>query len=118
MKPNIQPPDWVFKVVWPILYFTIFISGLLCIGKCSTIGWTSAFGGSLPVRATFFYLQLFFNLIWTTIFFGFKKPLIAFADLILIITFTVLFMVETNNVILIPYLLWLLFAGYLNYLYI
>ena len=106
MKPSIQPPDWVFKLVWPILYFTIFLSGFLCLGKCSNSAWT------------FFYLQLFFNLIWTTIFFRLKKPVLAFVDLILIVIFTILFMLETKNIILIPYLIWLLFAGYLNFLYI
>lgn len=98
-----KPPAWVFNVVWPILYFTILLSGIQCVNKCSTLGWT------------FFYLQLFFNLIWPIIYFKLNKKVTSFFVLILIIIFTLLFILETNNIILIPYLLWLIYAGFLSF---
>ena len=69
---------------------------------------------------TIFLVQLGLNLIWTTIFFRLKMPLLALIDLILIFsltvyTFTLFF--EINKIaayLLIPYLLWLIVAFSLN----
>lgn len=105
-KSKLTPPDWVFGVVWTILYILIGLS----------------FGLNKPNKddtklIVFFTLQLFFNLIWTSIFFKFKMIKLALFDLFLTLLFTILYFIESNNIgkyLLIPYILWLLLAFYLN----
>ena len=66
---------------------------------------------------TYFSLQLFFNLIWTTIFFKLQMTRLALFDLFLIILFAVLYFIKSSEIskyLLIPYLLWLSLAFYLN----
>ena len=68
----------------------------------------------------FFGIQLFLNLIWSNIFFKQKNPKLALLDLILIIIFTIITIIQFYKIsiyaayLLIPYILWLLFALYLN----
>jgi tryptophan-rich sensory protein len=107
------PPSYVFGIVWPILYVLMGISFLLvwknkkCFPYCSPL--------------TYFLIQLGFNLIWTTLFFVMKKPLLALLDICLIIYFAI----QTYNrfikidrlaaYLLVPYLLWLLIAFSMNF---
>lgn len=107
------PPSYVFGIVWPILYLLMGISFLLvwknkkCFPYCSPL--------------TYFLIQLGFNLIWTTLFFVMKKPLLALLDICLIIYFAM----QTYNsfikidrlaaYLLVPYLLWLLLAFSMNF---
>ena len=107
------PPSYVFGIVWPILYVLMGISFLLvwknkkCFPYCSPL--------------TYFLIQLGFNLIWTTLFFVMKKPLLALLDICLIIYFAI----KTYNrfikidrlaaYLLVPYLLWLLLAFSMNF---
>ena len=69
---------------------------------------------------TFFCIQLAFNLIWTTLFFKQKKPLLALLDIGVILLFTLLTYEKFLKVskfaayLLIPYIVWISFAGYLN----
>lgn len=111
-KSSLSPPSWVFSVVWPILYTIMTISlyfvwsNKKCYPFCKPI--------------YFFIIQLIFNLIWTTLFFKMKKPLLAFIDICFIIVFTFITIKEfykidkISSYLLVPYLLWLLFASYLN----
>lgn len=111
-KPDLTPPNYVFSIVWPILYAMMAVSSYriwkleTCVGFCHPL--------------VIFSIGLAFNLIWTTLFFKLKKPKLALLDLALIIIFTVwtikLFypLDKTAAYLLIPYLVWLLFALYLN----
>jgi len=111
-KAPLSPPDWVFGTVWPILYTLLTISLLLvwtdkkCVPYCKPL--------------TFFFIQLAFNLSWTTVFFRYKKTKLSLFITILIIGFTLYTYTQFNPInktasyLLIPYLLWLLFATYLN----
>lgn len=106
------PPNYIFGIVWPLLYCLMIISFLLvwnskkCFPYCSPL--------------TFFLIQLGFNLIWTSLFFKFKMPLVALVDIILIIYFALETYYKFKNInklagyLLIPYLLWLLLAMSLN----
>ena len=106
------PPSKVFGIVWSILYILLFISFFLvwndkkCFPYCNAL--------------TFFLIQLVLNLSWTTIFFKFKKPIIALVSIILIILFTLLtfkLFIKINKTaayLLIPYISWLLLASSLN----
>tara|TARA_Y100000816_G_C26104218_1_gene586144 strand:+ start:2684 stop:3067 length:384 start_codon:yes stop_codon:yes gene_type:complete len=106
------PPSYVFGIVWPILYAMMAVSFFLvwknkkCFPYCSPL--------------TMFFIQLGFNLIWTTLFFKFRLIKVAFIDLIIIIIFTLLTMKEFAKIshlatyLLVPYILWLLVAFSMN----
>jgi translocator protein len=108
-KSPLTPPDYVFSIVWPILYLMIFGSiGINLYNK-------PKFCLNCPI--TFFGLQLIFNLIWTTIFFRYKQILLGLIDLLLVIIFTIIYMTKVNDIslyLMIPYICWLCFAFYLN----
>ena len=72
------------------------------------------------VALVYFMIQLFFNLIWTKLFFSLKKPILALIDIILILIFTLITyykfskISKTASLLLLPYIIWLSFALYLN----
>jgi benzodiazapine receptor len=111
-----SPPNWLFGPVWTVLYFIIAI-----------VGWRFwlGFWGSPKEKLRkpvfkFYFLQLFFNAIWSPLFFGAHLVELAFIDLLLTIIFTFKTLREAEKVNptagywLIPYLLWLCFALSLN----
>ena len=111
-QSSLSPPGYVFGIVWPILYtmmgaslyFTV--TNKKCVGICRP----------LP----FFFTQLAFNLMWTTVFFKLRMKRTALALIFVILFFTILTFKELLSVsniaakLLVPYILWLSFAGYLN----
>ena len=110
-QPPLSPPGWVFPVVWTILY--------LLMGEASYRIWVS--GSPQTKRAlTAYGVQLFLNFLWPLVFFGGQMYLTAF--LILLALWVAIFITmrrfskidETAGDLLIPYLLWVTFAGYLN----
>ena len=112
-KSSLTPPDYVFGIVWPILYLMIFGSIGLTLYNDPNF--------CLDCPFTFFVIQLVFNLIWTTIFFRYKQILLGLIDLILVIVFTVIYMTKVSGIslyLMIPYICWLCLAFYLNlYIY-
>lgn len=109
-KPALSPPGWLFPVVWTILY--------ILMGIASYFVWTS--DKPNQVALIVYIIQLFFNFFWSIIFFNFELYLFAFVWLVilwlLILTTTILFyqIVKISGYLMIPYLLWVTFAGYLN----
>jgi len=111
-KSPLTPPNWVFGTVWPILYVLLGISFLKisnnenCKGLC------------LPL--VFFLIQMVLNVSWTTVFFRYKKTKIALIMILVIIgltykTYEEMKLIDTTaSNLLIPYLVWLSFATYLN----
>lgn len=113
-QPPLSPPGWIFPVVWSILYTLMGISLYLI--------WNSGANKDEKRRAfVFFAAQLFLNFIWSPIFFGSRQFLLAFIVLILMWIFTLGMIVSFYKIskpaglLQIPYLLWLTFAGYLNF---
>ena len=108
-KPALSPPAWIFPVVWSVLYI------LMGIGVARVYIKTE----KVPI---IYIVQLFFNFMWPIIFFNFNAYLLAFiwlvALIILVIIMTVKFykIDKVAGLIQIPYILWLLFAGYLNFM--
>ena len=112
-KSSLTPPDYVFRIVWPILYIMMFVAAFLikksnkCTGFCTPL--------------VYFTIQLLINLSWTTVFFGLQMKRTAFIMILLIIGFTLVTYTEFIKIneyaayLLIPYIAWLGFAGYLNY---
>ena len=110
-KPLFAPPNWIFPPVWSILYFTMFAALLLYIFKPAQ----NKISGYI-----YFAAQLTLNLLWTPVFFGLKNIVLAliviiFLDIFVILTIKSFYKVsKISGVILIPYLIWILFATYLN----
>jgi len=113
-QPPLSPPGWVFPVVWTILY--------LLMGEASYRIYTSgADAASVRSALKAYAVQLALNSIWSPIFFGLQMYLLAF--FILIALWIAIFITlrrfssidETAANLLLPYLLWVTFAGYLNF---
>ena len=106
-KPPLSPPAIVFPIVWTILYALMGISAYIVMEK----------GGC---DSTLYSLQLFVNFLWPIVFFGFQAYLFAFALLLVLIGLVVGMIVtfyrcdKLAGYLQIPYLIWLLFAAYLN----
>ena len=110
IKPVLSPPKIIFPIVWTIIYILLGVSNFL-INK----------NGKKEVPNLIYYVGLAINLIWPFIFFNFKEYLIALIWLFILIAFVILMMIEYFKInklafyLQIPYILWLLFAFYLNY---
>lgn len=104
VKSNLNPPGYVFGIVWPILYLLMGI----------TIWRTYS------VIKNLFYVQLFLNAIWSWLFFSFHLPLIALLDiwLLIFINLKILLLIlkedKLATFLFAPYIMWLFFASYLN----
>lgn len=111
-QPLLSPPAWLFPVVWTILYTLMGIASYLVATSDKTYRARSAL--------TFYGIQLAFNFLWSIVFFNLEAYWVAFVWLVLlwglILITTVLFyrISKTAGYLLIPYLLWVTFAGYLN----
>jgi len=107
--PSFNPPSWVFGPVWTTLY--VFMS----VAAWST--WKKTFDKKILL---IYFVHLFFNAIWSIIFFGFHEIGFALIDLIIIIFFIILLMkiYFRDNLIsfylIIPYFLWSSYALILN----
>ena len=112
-KPPLAPPGWLFPVAWTILY--------ILMGLASYRVWTSdARKAGKQTAGVYYALSLVFNFGWPIIFFNAEKYLAAFIWLCLMWICTLLATVrfwKTDNAagwLMLPYLLWTTFAGYLN----
>ena len=103
-KSELNPPSYVFGIVWPILYVLMMISAYLAYKKIYGI----------------FLIQLVFNAAWSWLFFRFQMPLISLIDIYLLIAlnlYITALMYRENKlafILFIPYVLWISFASYLN----
>ena len=103
-KSDLNPPSYVFGIVWPILYILMMISAFLSYKKVFSI----------------FIIQLFFNAAWSWLFFRFQMPLIALLDIYLLIALNIYIlnlMYKENKLAFLlftPYVFWISFASYLN----
>ena len=112
-QPPLSPPGWVFPIVWSVLY--------LMMGYASYRVLTSgAEAGTVRRALTFYAIQLFLNFLWPILFFGFGWYFAAFVLLLVLWAFIYLTMHwfgmadAPAETLLLPYLLWVTFAGYLN----
>lgn len=113
-RPSFSPPNWLFGPVWVTLYILMGISIYLIWQK---IEQNKTARGAMWL----FWIHLFFNAIWSIIFFGLQNPGLAFINIIIIWLLIIALMVKFWKVnrwatyLLIPYLLWVSFASVLNY---
>jgi len=114
VKSSITPPDFVFPIVWTILYLLIAIALYFV--------WISANKKQKKLVVLIFGANFIFNILWSYLFFTLQNPVIALVDLIFI-WLSILMMIQLSwkinrkaGYLLIPYFLWVSFAGLLNYL--
>ena len=109
-KPPLAPPGWLFPVVWTVLY--------VLMGTASYLVLTSGRPNGLALLV--YGVQLLFNFFWPLFFFNMQAYLFAFVWLVLlwllILAATILFFRISRPAgwLMVPYLLWVAFAGYLN----
>lgn len=110
-KPPLAPPNWLFPIVWTILYIMMGIASYLVYTA------TDRQNSALPLYG----IQLVFNFFWSIVFFNLQWYLFAFVWLILlwllILLTTMRFFQSTRaaGFLMLPYLFWVTFAGYLNF---
>jgi benzodiazapine receptor len=104
IKSPLNPPGYVFGIVWPILYLLMSISAFRTFNETKNL----------------FLIQLLFNAIWSWLFFAFQMPFIALLNIWLLIYLNIKLNLKMFNqdklsgFLFIPYILWLFFASYLN----
>ncbi len=112
-RSELTPPNYVFGTVWSILYAMIAISGFLI--------WESRPFSGLSGVKRLYISQLILNWTWTPLFFGYQLTGISLICLAAIVTLVAILVVRTyknlttSSILLIPYLLWITFASYLNF---
>ncbi len=110
VSPNFAPPAILFPIVWTILYILMGVSyGILKSNSLTD-----------DRINLIYYWQLFVNLLWSIFFFVFKWRLFSFIWILLLIVLVVLMIKEfykknkIAGLLQIPYLLWIIFASFLN----
>ena len=107
-KPALTPSDLVFPIAWGIIY--------ICMGL--SLGRVLQYGGKRCV--TLWFLQLAVNFLWSVFFFYLRSPLAGFVDILVLDVLVAVYMLcvrrRTPSAawLFAPYLLWILFATYLN----
>ena len=113
-KPNFNPPSWVFAPVWTMLFLLMGIAAFLI--------WKKGLADKkIKIALGFFVGQLILNTLWSIIFFGLSSPGGALVEIIFLwfmILFTIIYFAKISRLaawMLVPYILWVSFAAYLNY---
>ncbi|WP_019996336.1 TspO/MBR family protein [Aureimonas ureilytica] len=109
-KPAWTPPNRAFPIVWTILYILIAVSGWLV--------WREAGFALIPFGL--FLVQMVLNFLWSMLFFGRRRPDLAFLDIALLVIAVALNILafwpfsRAAALLLVPYLAWVLVASALN----
>lgn len=114
LKPALNPPAWIFGPVWTMLYFLMGVAVFLI--------WKKGFERRcVKIALIIFDIQLALNVFWSIIFFGWQSPGGAFVEIIflwLAILVTIIMFAKISRPaawLLFPYIIWVSFAGYLNF---
>ena len=111
LKKPVNVPGVLFPVVWSILYLLMSIS-------CYII--TTKDDKNKDNAIIWYGIQLFINSLWSLIFFGFSAYLFSFIWILLLLAIVIIMIVKFYKIdkmaayLNIPYVLWILFAGFLN----
>ena len=114
IKPGFAPSGIIFPIVWTILFILMGTSSYIILSQRKN---------ELKTKDAMFYywLQLALNFLWSILFFGLQLRLTALIDLILLLVFFVIMVYIFYKIkpiaayLNIPYILWLIYAGVLNY---
>lgn len=107
IKPSFSVPGFIFPIVWVILYFLMAVANFLA---------------SENRKANYLYsMQLLINFLWPIFFFGLDLKLFSFIWLIFLFVMVIITTKEFSKtniiaaVLMLPYIFWLIYAGYLNF---
>ena len=112
-KPVFSPPPALFPFVWTFLYILMGISAYIIEKSPSSTQRNRAL--------ILYYIQLFFNFLWSFIFFSFNNYLAAFIWIIILLILIIAITIEFYKIkpvaayLMIPYILWVAFAAVLNF---
>ncbi|MES1989692.1 MAG: TspO/MBR family protein [Pseudomonadota bacterium] len=113
VKPDLTPANWVFPVVWNLLFFLMGLSAWLV--------WCAAGGlNEAGLALSLFAGQLMLNFTWSVLFFGLHRPDLATFEIIVLVAAIVLTircfwaLSRLAALLLAPYLAWCLFATWLT----
>jgi len=112
-KPPLFPPDLIFPIVWTILYILMGIASYLVLVS-------NADPNDIVDAISAYLLQLAVNFFWSIFFFNFQAFLFSFLWLVLLwilVALTIYNFAQVSKTaayLMIPYLVWITFAGYLN----
>jgi len=114
VKPLFNPPGFIFALVWTLLYTLMGISLYLV--------WMDALSGKkVKFAVIFFGIQLCLNVLWSFLFFALQSPFLGLVEILVLwisIAGMTFFFHRVNRsaaYLLVPYILWVTFAAYLNY---
>ena len=112
IKPPLTPPAWLFPLSWTVLYVLMGVASYL-VAVSDEI---------LRGNALLFYgVQLILNFVWPLIFFDLSLYLLAFVWLVILWAIILVTMLKFYKIteragdLMLPYILWVTFAGYLNF---
>jgi len=113
VKSSLNPPGWVFAPVW--------ISLFLLMGLALYLVWRSERSPHRLMAAVWFFAQLSFNIMWSGAFFGLKSPRLGLEVILILWGLILITMLKFYKIsvaaawLMLPYLLWVSFAVYLNW---
>jgi len=113
-KPSFNPPSWLFAPVWTGLFLLMGIAAFLIWKK-------GLKRRDVKIALGTFAFQLVLNTLWSILFFGLHKPLVAFCEIVVLwaaILWTILLFCKISKAaawLLVPYIIWVSFAAVLNF---
>lgn len=113
VQPPLAPPGWIFPVVWTILFVLMGIASFLVLKQGPD---RDEVANALKVYG----VQLVFNFVWSILFFNLGLYYLAFGWLVMLWVLILVTILQFNSIskaaarLMVPYLLWVTFAGYLN----
>lgn len=113
-KPSFNPPDWLFAPVWTVLYIMMGISAALLINKKTKLSLRN-------ISLLIFILQLGLNAWWSVLFFINRRMDWAFYEITVLWLAILCYIIISYRIsknasyLMVPYLLWVSFAAFLNF---
>ena len=110
VKPNFNPPDWIFAPVWTTLYLMMTLAI-----------WFFWHSKNKDINTIYIYfIHIVFNTTWSIVFFALHQIFLALIVLLILICLIIILILRFKRVnivssyLMIPYLLWTTFALFLN----
>ena len=111
IKSNFNPPDWIFAPVWTMLYFLMTLAI-----------WFFWHSEKRDMNTVYIYfIHILFNTTWSVVFFAYHSILLALINLMILLSLIIILILrfmrvnKTSAYLMIPYLLWSLYALFLNF---
>ncbi|HOX96040.1 MAG TPA: tryptophan-rich sensory protein [Candidatus Woesebacteria bacterium] len=112
-RPSWNPPSWLFGPVWTTLF--------ILMGIALYLVWSSKMSNKVRWALKMFSAQMVLNILWSVFFFGMGNFWLAFGEIIVLWMFILATIISFGKIskkaawLLVPYILWVSFASYLNF---